>query len=205
MLTTLPLSSSAMPMYSMRKCSTYRFEKDPIFVKFEHLNQTNLSFITSVISSTLTRSGAKVPYARAFDRHDTATEDLSFIYKSMMWWNTDALPAKTSYGCSKNWRWCGMQHKRKRGSKSNNIPMYWLFVMMCVGGWKILIWICWCGRVGCKKPLVKMQDMFTRPLAKTGLQKVSLIMFSCSTVLQRKSWARHIAALFVLETSEEHG
>ena len=61
------------------------FEKDPIFVKFEHLNQTNLSFITSVISSTLTRSGAKVPYARAFDRHDTATEDLSFIYKSMMW------------------------------------------------------------------------------------------------------------------------
>jgi len=62
------------------------FEKDPIFAKFEHLNQTNLSFITSVISSTLTRSGAKVPYARAFDRHDTATEDLSFIDKSMMWW-----------------------------------------------------------------------------------------------------------------------
>jgi len=62
------------------------FEKDPIFAKFEHLNQTNLSFITSVISSTLARSGAKVPYARAFDRHDTATEDLSFIDKSMMWW-----------------------------------------------------------------------------------------------------------------------
>ena len=63
------------------------FEEDPLFAKIAQYPIDSAS-VSKVISSTLESAGARIPFIKVFDRHDTAGQDESFIHPThgkVMW------------------------------------------------------------------------------------------------------------------------
>eukprot|EP00438_Fugacium_kawagutii_P019673 Skav225737 [mRNA] locus=scaffold28:12852:14931:- [translate_table: standard] len=67
-----------------------RFEKDPLFAKIQKDSKSPDNFaIRTIISDTLKRFGARIPFMKVFDRHDVAPADESYIqgHGTAMWKN----------------------------------------------------------------------------------------------------------------------